>query len=59
MKAKRKFIVVMERDKDGYYVATVPSLQGSQTQAKTLDTLVKSSSSAWKKRTRKSRDLNS
>ena len=32
---------MIERDEDGYYVATVPSLQGGHTQAKTLDTLMK------------------
>ncbi len=41
MKAKRKFTVVIERDEDGYYVATVPALQGCHTQAKSLDTLMK------------------
>jgi predicted RNase H-like HicB family nuclease len=41
VKAKRKFTVVIERDEDGYYVATVPALQGCHTQAKSLDTLMK------------------
>jgi predicted RNase H-like HicB family nuclease len=41
MKTKRKFTVVIERDEDGYYVATVPALRGCHTQAKTLDTLMK------------------
>jgi len=41
MKAERKFTVVIERDEDGYYVATVPGLSGCHTQAKTLDTLMK------------------
>ena len=41
MKAQRKFTVVIERDEDGYYVATVPALQGCHTQAKNLDTLMK------------------
>jgi predicted RNase H-like HicB family nuclease len=41
MKAKRKFTVVIERDEDGYYVASVPSLPGCHTQARTLDTLMK------------------
>jgi predicted RNase H-like HicB family nuclease len=41
MKAKRKFTVVIERDEEGYYVATVPALRGCHTQAKTLDTLMK------------------
>lgn len=41
MKAKRKFTVVIERDEGGYYVASVPSLRGCHTQARTLDTLMK------------------
>ena len=41
MKPKRKFTVVIERDEDGFYVATVPCLQGCHTQAKNLDTLMK------------------
>lgn len=41
MKAKRKFTVLIERDEAGYYVATVPALQGCHTQAKSLDTLMK------------------
>jgi len=41
MRNQRKFTVVIERDEDGYYVGTVPSLHGCHTQAKTLDTLMK------------------
>lgn len=41
MKPQRRFTVVIERDEEGYYVATVPSLRGCHTQAKTLDTLMK------------------
>jgi predicted RNase H-like HicB family nuclease len=41
VKPKRKFTVLIEQDEDGYYVATVPSLRGCHTQAKTLDTLMK------------------
>jgi predicted RNase H-like HicB family nuclease len=41
MKPKRKFTVLIERDESGYYVATVPALQGCHTQAKSLDTLMK------------------
>ena len=41
MKAKRKFTVVIERDEEGYYVATVPTLRGCHTQARNLDTLMK------------------
>ena len=36
-----KFAVVVERDEDGYYVASVPELPGCHTQAKTLDELMK------------------
>lgn len=41
MKTSRKFTVVIERDEEGYYVATVPGLRGCHTQAKNLDTLMK------------------
>jgi len=41
MRNPRKFTVVIERDEDGFYVATVPTLRGCHTQAKTLDTLMK------------------
>jgi predicted RNase H-like HicB family nuclease len=41
VKTQRKFTVVIERDEDGYYVATVPTLPGCHTQAKTLDALMK------------------
>lgn len=37
----RKFTVVIERDEEGYLVATVPGLRGCHTQAKSLDTLMK------------------
>jgi predicted RNase H-like HicB family nuclease len=40
MKNKRKFTVVIERDEEGYYVASVPVFPGCYTQAKTLDTLM-------------------
>ena len=36
----REFDVVIERDRAGYYVATVPTLPGCHTQAKTLDKLM-------------------
>ncbi|HET6142445.1 MAG TPA: type II toxin-antitoxin system HicB family antitoxin [Candidatus Acidoferrales bacterium] len=41
MKSERKFTVVIERDEEGFYVASVPSLRSCHTQAKTLDTLMK------------------
>ena len=37
---KREFSVVVERDEDGYYVASVPELQGCHTQARSLDKLM-------------------
>ena len=36
----KEFNVVIEKDADGYYVASVPSLQGCHTQAKSLDELM-------------------
>jgi predicted RNase H-like HicB family nuclease len=33
------FSVLIEKDEDGYYVATVPALKSCYTQAKTLDEL--------------------
>ena len=35
-----RFDVVVRRDEDGYYVATVPELLGCHTQAKSLDELM-------------------
>jgi len=37
---KREFSVVIERDSEGYYVASVPELPGCHTQAKSLDKLM-------------------
>lgn len=39
-KSAREFSVVVERDADGWYTATVPALRGCHTQAKSLDTLM-------------------
>lgn len=36
----REFDVVIERDSEGYYVASVPSLPGCHTQATSLDELI-------------------
>ena len=36
----KEFNVVIEKDSDGYYVASVPGLQGCHTQAKSLDELI-------------------
>ena len=35
-----QFDVVVERDSEGYFVATVPALRGCHTQAKSLDELM-------------------
>lgn len=37
----REFSVVIEKDQDGYFVASVPALRGCHTQAKSLDVLMK------------------
>jgi predicted RNase H-like HicB family nuclease len=37
---QREFSVIIERDADGFYVATVPGLRGCHTQARSLDDLV-------------------
>ena len=37
----RIFNVIIERDTEGYYVASVSELRGCHTQAKSLDTLMK------------------
>jgi len=36
----KEFNVIIERDSEGYYVASVPELQGCHTQAKSLDKLM-------------------
>ena len=36
----KTFNVIIERDTEGFYVATVPELKGCHTQAKFLDTLL-------------------
>ena len=41
VKARQKFTVLIERDEDGFYIATVPALRGCHTQAKNLDTLIR------------------
>ena len=37
----REFNVIIEQDEDGYFVASVPSLRGCHTQAKSLDVLMR------------------
>jgi hypothetical protein len=41
----QKFNVVIEQDEAGYFVASVPSLPGCHTQAKSLDLLMERSAS--------------
>ena len=36
----KEFNVVIERDTEGYYVASVPEIQGCHTQARSLDVLM-------------------
>ena len=38
---RREFNVIIEKDTDGFFVATVPELKGCHTQAKSLDALMK------------------
>jgi len=35
-----RFNVIIERDREGYYIASVPGLRGCHTQAKSLDELI-------------------
>ena len=37
---KKELNVLVERDRDGFYVASVPALKGCHTQAKSLDELM-------------------
>ncbi len=36
----RQFDVIIERDVDGYYIASVPQLTGCHTQAQSLDEVI-------------------
>jgi len=36
----KRFNVIIERDREGYYVASVPTLRGCHTQARSLDELI-------------------
>jgi predicted RNase H-like HicB family nuclease len=38
---KKEFSVVIEKDAEGWFVASVPELNGCHTQAKSLNTLMK------------------
>lgn len=40
-KRSNPFTVLVEKDEQGYFVATVPELRGCHTQAKSLDVLMK------------------
>jgi predicted RNase H-like HicB family nuclease len=37
----KEFSVIIEKDEDGFFIASVPALRGCHTQAKSLDTLMK------------------
>jgi predicted RNase H-like HicB family nuclease len=37
---KKEFNVLVERDREGFYVASIPELKGCHTQAKSLDDLM-------------------
>jgi predicted RNase H-like HicB family nuclease len=37
---QREFNVIVERDEEGLYIATVPDLRGCHTQSGSLDTLM-------------------
>ncbi len=41
MSEKYEFPAIIEKDEDGMYIATVPSLRACHTQAKNLPTLLK------------------
>lgn len=38
--SRREFSVIVERDEEGYYLASVPQLPGCHTQARSLDKLL-------------------
>lgn len=40
-KEKKQFKIIIERDEDGFFIASVPALPGCYTQAKTLPELTK------------------
>jgi len=37
---RKEFNVIIEKDSEGFYIGSVPSLKGCHTQAKSLDELV-------------------
>ncbi|HEY5498391.1 MAG TPA: type II toxin-antitoxin system HicB family antitoxin [Syntrophales bacterium] len=41
VKVIREFNVIIEKDEDGCFVASVPALRGCHTQAKSLDVLIR------------------
>ena len=38
--SKREFSVIIERDEEGFYMASMPALPGCHTQARSLDKLL-------------------
>ena len=47
---RKEFNVIIEKDEDGYYVASVPALKGCHTQAKSLDELMERIKEAFTER---------
>lgn len=41
MSPTKEFSVIIEKDEDGCYIASVPALRGCHTQAQSLDELMK------------------
>ena len=41
MKKASEYVVVIERDEDGWYVGTVPELRGCHSQGRSVDQLMK------------------
>jgi len=39
MERKYQFIVLIEQDEDGMYIASIPALKGCHTQARSIDEL--------------------
>jgi len=40
LKLKKTFNILIEKDENGFFIATVPALRGCHTQAKSLDKLI-------------------
>lgn len=53
-----EFNVIIEKDEEGFYIATVPSLKGCHTQAKSLEELMKRTKEAIELCLEENEDLN-